>query len=167
MQSACISLRLQRDNKSKELCISLTHRAACMNMTFYTLLSTQPSFPVVVPTSPAPALTPASSARSSWALPDQAKAGGDQQKCLRGSRGSQLPLNYCLWLPNEQAREDRASLSSEVFSDGSRGNGHKLQHEKFWEISWGKILSPWKWSKTGPGLPSLWILHPWRYSSLN
>ena len=32
----CTSLQLQRDNKSAELCISLTCRAVCMTMTFCT-----------------------------------------------------------------------------------------------------------------------------------
>lgn len=98
---------------------------------FALLPSAQPSFLVTVPTSPAPALRPACSACSSWALAGQGKAGADQ-KCLRGSCVSQLPFSCCLWLPNGQAREDKARLFLGVFSGRSGGNGHKLQHEKFW-----------------------------------
>lgn len=55
MHTACISLQPQRDNKSKELCISLTCRAECKNMTFCTSALCPVKFPHRCTNLPAPA----------------------------------------------------------------------------------------------------------------
>lgn len=163
MQSTRISLWTQKYNKSKEPCISLTCRAAWLNMTFCTSALCPAKFPRHGTTSQKTALTPASSAHSSWALAVQDKAGADQQNCLWESCGSQLPFKG--WLPNMQAREDRARLFSEVLSDQRGGNEHKLQHKKFWS-SMGKYPFTVRMAKdwtTSSGLvdpPPLKIFEP-------
>lgn len=112
MQSTCISLWTQKYNKSKEPCISLTRRAAWLNMSFCPSVLCPAKFPHHGTSSQKPALIPTSSACSRWALAGQGKAGADQQNGLWESCGFQLLFKG--WLSNMQAREDRVRLFSEV-----------------------------------------------------
>lgn len=51
----------------------------------------------------------------------------------------------------EGYREDKARLSSEVYSERTRGNGHKLQQGEFWEDMKEEFFSTLHWCSTGTG----------------
>lgn len=162
MQSTCISLWTQKYNKSKEPCISLTRRAAWLNMSFCPSVLCPAKFPHHGTSSQKPALIPISSACSRWALAGQGKAGADQQNGLWESCGFQLLFKG--WLCNMQAREDRVRLFSEVLRGAAMNTNCNTRNS---DQVWGNILSLWGWPKIGPHHPGLWILCPWRYLRLD
>lgn len=63
--------------------------------------------------------------------------------------------------------EEGSRLFSEICSRKKGGNGHKLEHRKFW-LSLKENLSPQEWLKNGWScLETLWKFHPLRYSKLD
>lgn len=70
--------------------------------------------------------------------------------------------NFLIW----GYRKEGAGLFLEVHSAEKKGNGHKLEHGKFW-FDIRKINSLWSWLNSRKCCPErLWNLCPWRGSKL-
>lgn len=142
MRSACTSLQPQGDNKSKELCISLTRRAACMNMTFCTSALCPAKFPHHGTNSPlAPALLPdllLIAAGLLWARARQEQISrGASEGAVAPSSRSTAAFDY-LTGRQEKTEPDSSGTCSVTAGEAMGTNCNVRNSDKVW----GNIFSP-------------------------